>query len=88
MLVAASGADTVTSEVKGTCNNPFNKNVNYSSKLELQLDADGPVVTGKGLIDPANPDEISGTNTETVRLAGGVEKTVTIIWDLKRCRDQ
>jgi hypothetical protein len=88
MLVPATGADTVTSEVKGTCNNPFNKDVNYSTPVtRLMLDADGPIVTGKGVIDPANPDEISGTNSETIHLAGGVEKTVTIIWNLKRCRD-
>ena len=88
MLVPATGGDTVTSEVKGTCNNPFNKNVNYSTPVtRLLLDADGPIVIGKGVIDPAKPDEISGSNTETIRLAGGVEKTVTIIWDLKRCRE-
>ena len=89
MLVAASGEETVTSEVKGTCNNPFNKDVHNSSKLErILLDAEGPIVDGKGVIDPAKPDEISGSNTETVKLIGGVEKTVTIIWNLKSCKTQ
>lgn len=89
MVVLGSGESTVSSVVKGTCNNPFNKDVNYSNKEDrVQLSPGGPIVHGKGLIDPNNPDAISGTNTETVRLGGGVEKTVTITWSLKRCTDQ
>ena len=89
ILVTASGESTVSSVIVGTCNNPFNKDVNYSNKEEgVQLDPGGPILEGKGVIDPANPDAIAGSNTVTVQLLGGVEKTVTITWDLKRCQDQ
>jgi hypothetical protein len=87
IIVPASGESTVSSVIKGTCNNPFNKDVNYSNKLDAaQLSPGGPSVDGKGMIDPADPHAFSGTNSETVRLGGGRDKTVTITWDLKRCQ--
>ncbi len=89
MVVEGSGDYTVTSEVKGTCNNPYNKNLAQTSKVErYKLSPDGPSLIGKGMVDPARPDEISGSDTITQKDTGGVERTVTITWNLRRCKDQ
>jgi hypothetical protein len=79
---------TVTSEVKGTCNNPYNKNLNDSvPQKNAKMGPEGPAVTGEGTIDPARPDEISGSNTVTIPTNKGGERKVTITWSLVRCRD-
>jgi hypothetical protein len=88
ILVNATGVDSVDSKVQGSCNNPWNKDVNRSSPLNLSLDADGPIVEGKGTIDPSNPDVISGKETVTVPTNRGGERKVTITWDLRKCQDQ
>ncbi len=88
-VVTASGTDSVVSEVKGTCNNPYNKDLRQSNPVSgMKLSPEGPVVQGLGKIDPANPDVISGTNTVTVPTNKGGERTVTITWNLMRCKDQ
>ncbi|HEX6043193.1 MAG TPA: hypothetical protein VFZ22_01790 [Pyrinomonadaceae bacterium] len=89
IAITGSGEYTVTSEVKGSCNNPYNKNLNQTNKVEnYHFSADGPPLQGKGTIDPAKPDEISGSDTITIKTVGGVEKTTTITWSLRRCQDQ
>jgi hypothetical protein len=88
ILVQATGVDSVDSKVQGACNNPWNKDVNRSSPLNLSLDAEGPIVEGKGTIDPSNPDVISGKETVTVPTNRGGERKVTITWDLRKCQDQ
>ena len=88
-VVEASGTDSVVSEVKGTCNNPYNKDLRRSNPVTgMKLSPEGPVVQGIGNIDPANPDVISGTNTVTIPTNKGGERTVTITWNLTRCKDQ
>jgi hypothetical protein len=87
MVVDGSGTYTVTNEIQGTCNNPYNKNLNQSTpEKNHKLSPEGPSVHGKGTIDPAKPDEISGTNTVTIPTTKGGERTVTITWNLVRCR--
>jgi hypothetical protein len=89
ILVNATGSESVVSKVQGTCNNPFNKDVTRSSPLTgLSLDADGPIVQGRGTIDPNNPDVISGTDGTTLRTQRGGERKVTITWNLRKCQDQ
>ena len=89
VAVTGRGEYTVTSEVKGTCNNPYNKNLDQTNTVEnYHLSANGPALMGKGVIDPAKPDEISGSDTITVENVGGAQKTVTIIWTLRRCKEQ
>ncbi len=87
VLVNAKGSDSVVSKVQGTCNNPFNKDVTRNSPLSLSLDAEGPILQGKGTIDPNNPDVISGTDSVTVPTNKGGERKVTIRWSLRRCKD-
>lgn len=88
IVVEGSGMYTVTSEVKGTCNNPYNKNLEQSTPEKgHKLSPEGPSVLGEGIIDPANPDKISGSNTVTIPTNKGGERTVTITWNLTRCRD-
>ena len=60
-----------------------------TNKIErYQLSDDAPNLIGKGRIDPANPDEISGSATAEHVTVGGVKKTVTITWNLRRCASQ
>lgn len=87
ILVNAKGSDSVVSRVQGACNNPFNKDVTRNSPLELSLDAEGPNLQGKGMIDPSNPDVISGTDSVTVPTNKGGERKVTIKWSLRKCQD-
>ena len=89
ILVNANGSESVISSVKGTCNNPFNKDVTRSSPLTgLSLDAEGPTLQGRGTIDPNNPDVISGTDSTTLPTQRGGQKKVTIKWNLRKCQDQ
>jgi hypothetical protein len=89
IVVTGSGTYRVDSVVKGTCRNPFNKDLHQSTEeKDAKLSPGGPSVQGEGLIDPNNPDEISGSNTVKVTTVGGVENTVTVTWNLKRCKDQ
>jgi hypothetical protein len=88
-VVYASGEHTVTSRVKGTCNNPYNKNLDQTDKIDrYPLSDDAPPLMGKGRIDPDNPDQISGSDTVEHVTVGGVKKTVTITWNLRRCASQ
>ena len=87
ILVNAKGSDSVVSRVQGSCNNPFNKDVTRNSPLALSLDAEGPILQGKGMIDPNNPDFISGTDSVTVPTNKGGERKVTIQWSLRKCQD-
>lgn len=88
IMVNASGKSSVDSVIQGTCNNPYNKDVHQSNPESWKLGPEGPVVEGRGTIDPNNPDEISGTDSVTVPTNRGGERKVTITWDLKRCKDQ
>ena len=89
ILVNASGSESVDSKVQGTCNNPFNKPVTRSSPMTgLSLDADGPIVQGRGTIDPNNPDVISGTDSAILPTQRGGQRKVTIKWNLRKCQDQ
>ncbi|HEU4715152.1 MAG TPA: hypothetical protein VFS76_26625 [Pyrinomonadaceae bacterium] len=88
-VVIGSGEYSITMAKQGACNNQFNKGFTRSSKLEnYKLSDDAPNLIGQGLIDPANPDEISGTDSTEHVTVGGVKKTVTITWSLRRCADQ
>ena len=85
LMVYASGEHVTTSSVKGTCNNPYNKNLHQVDKIErYQLSDDAPVLMGKGQLDPSKPDEFAGSATEEHDTPRG-KKTVTIKWDLRRC---
>ena len=87
ILVNAKGSDSIVSKVLGTCNNPYNKDVTQNSPLTFSLDAEGPILQGKGTIDPNNPDVISGTDSVTVPTNKGGERKVTITWNLRRCKE-
>ena len=88
LMVYASGELTVSSRVKGTCNNPYNKDHYQTTKLErYQLSDDAPVLMGKGTIDPAKADVLAGSETVEHDTPKG-KKTVTIKWDLRRCAKQ
>jgi hypothetical protein len=87
LMVFASGQHVVSSRVKGTCNNPYNKDFNQVDKIErYQLSDDAPALIGKGVIDPAKPNELVGSETAEHDTKRG-HKTVTIKWDL-RCSGQ
>ncbi len=89
IVVDASGSESVDSEVKGTCNNPYNKDLHQRTPVKgYKLSPEGPVVQGIGRIDPKNPDRISGTDTITVPTNKGGERKVTITWNLMQCKDQ
>jgi len=89
IVVNGSGTYSVVSEVKGTCNNPYNKDLRQSvPQTGAKLTAEGPTLHGKGRIDPNKPDEISGSDSITIPTNKGGERTVTITWNLKRCQDQ
>jgi hypothetical protein len=88
LMVFASGQHVVSSRVKGTCNNPYNKDFNQVDKIErYQLSDDAPVLIGKGHIDPAKPNELAGSETVEHDTNRG-KKTVSIKWDLRRCAKQ
>jgi hypothetical protein len=87
IVLEGSGMYTNTSHIQGTCNNPYNKNLDQSTPEKgHKLSPEGPPVQGEGTIDPARPDEISGSNTVTIPTNKGGERKVTITWNLVRCR--
>jgi hypothetical protein len=89
IIVDATGSESVDSVVKGTCNNPYNKDLHERRVIKsAQLSPEGPALQGIGKIDPANPDEISGTNSITIPTTRGGERKATITWNLRRCQDQ
>ena len=88
LMVYAAGQHVVSSRVRGTCNNPYNKDFNQVDKIErYQLSDDAPVLIGKGRIDPAKPDVLAGSETAEHDTRRG-KKTVTIKWNLRRCAKQ
>ena len=87
ILVSASGTDSMDAVVKGTCNNPYNKDVHERSAASMKLSGEGPGEQGVGRIDPNNPDVLSGSDTVTFKTTKGV-RTATITWNLRRCQDQ
>ena len=88
LMVYASGQHVVSSRVKGTCNNPYNKDFNQVDKLDgFQLSDEAPVLMGNGRIDPAKPNELAGSETAEHDTPRG-KKTVTIKWNLRRCAKQ
>ena len=87
VLVSASGFDSNDAVVKGTCNNPYNKDVHERSAVSMELSGEGPGLEGAGKIDPQNPDVLSGSDSVTVKTTKGV-RTSTITWNLRRCQDQ
>ena len=87
ILVSASGTASVDAVVKGTCNNPYNKDNHEKSAVSMRLSGEGPGLEGGGTIDPNNPDVLSGSDTVTVKTTKGV-RTATITWNLRRCQDQ
>ena len=89
IVVEASGSESVDSEVKGTCNNPYNKDLHQRNPVKgYKLSPEGPDLQGLGRIDPKNPDHISGTDSITVPTNKGGERKVTITWNLMQCKDQ
>ena len=86
-VVEGSGTYVVTSEVKGSCNNPYNKALSPkpSPVTGIKLAADGPPLDGTGYIDPKNPNTISGTATEKFPTRRGGERITTMTWTLRRC---
>ena len=88
-VVDGSGSSSNDSEVKGTCNNPYNKDLHERQEVKgAKLSAEGPSLHGKGRIDPNNPDVSSGTDSITIHTNKGGERTATITWNLRRCQDQ
>jgi hypothetical protein len=87
ILVSASGTASVDAVVKGTCNNPYNKDNHEKSAVSMRLSGEGPGLEGGGTIDPNKPDVLSGSDTVTVKTTKGV-RTATITWNLRRCQDQ
>jgi hypothetical protein len=88
IVVPATGTYSIVSQVKGTCNNPYNKDLMQTNVVKGSLTPEGPVVQGKGVIDRNNPDQISGSETVTIPTNRGGERKVTITWNLTRCKDQ
>jgi hypothetical protein len=87
ILVSASGTASMDAVVKGTCNNPYNKDNHERSPLSMKLSGEGPGMDAVRRIDPNNPDVLSGTETVTFKTTKG-ERTSTLTWNLRRCQDQ
>ncbi|MBA3514163.1 MAG: hypothetical protein H0T77_07310 [Pyrinomonadaceae bacterium] len=86
IIVPASGTYTVTSEVKGVCRNPYNRNLNQNDPVkDYNLSPGGPDVEVEGVIDPNNPYVLDGSKTVTVPAPGGGEIQVIVTWHLTRC---
>lgn len=89
LVVEAAGSYSVDNEVKGTCNNPYNKDLHQRNpESGFKLGPEGPALEGIGKIDPNNPDVISGSNTVSVPTNKGGQRKVTITWNLRRCQNQ
>jgi hypothetical protein len=87
ILVSASGTASVDAVVKGTCNNPYNKDSHERSPLSMDLSGEAPGDDAERPIDPNNPDVLSGTETVTFTTSKGV-RISTLTWNLRRCKDQ
>ena len=86
-VVTGSGEHTITSRVQGTCNNPYNKPMDQTNPIQnYKMAGDGPILIGRGRVDPAKPDEFSGSETTEHDTIQG-KKTVTIIWNLRSCKE-
>ncbi|MCA1636136.1 MAG: hypothetical protein LC785_16200, partial [Acidobacteria bacterium] len=86
--VRGSGMYTATSEVKGTCNNPFNRSVDQKQPIKDQsITIYGSGEGGEGEVDPNNPDTLSGSKSVTIPTSKGGEIQVTVTWGLSRCKE-
>jgi hypothetical protein len=52
-----------------------------------KMSDDAPHLIGKRRIDPARPDEFSGSETAEHDTIQG-KKTVTVTWNLRSCKEQ
>jgi hypothetical protein len=84
--VIAKGTNHVSSKVAGTCNNPFNKSVDYTQAVTDFPVESGPGVEIEGTLDPNNAESLVGYKTTTVRGRHGGTKTLTVSWDLTYCK--
>ena len=87
VLVSATGTASLDAVVKGTCNNPYNKDSHERGPLSMDLSGEAPGDHAEHTIDPNNTDVLSGTETVTFTTSKGV-RTSTLTWNLRRCQDQ
>lgn len=84
--VVGNGSSSVTSEVKGVCRNPYNKDLHQESPIkDGDIDIYGDL-EAEGVIDPEEDSVLSGSKNATIPLPKGGEAQVTMTWSLSRCK--
>lgn len=82
-MVEGTGTHEESSEIKGQCNNPYNKNSHRTEPVEEDL-SPGLPVSIEGRIDPANPNVLRGSESVTTPLSGGTA-SARVSWSFVRC---
>ena len=85
-VVKARGTYKVTSKVAGTCNNPFNKNLDQTTPEENGSVDSGPLIDIEAQPDPENPNSLVGTKTVSKTMPRGGEMVTTVTWNLLYCK--
>jgi hypothetical protein len=86
--VRGNGMYSVDSEVKGTCNNNFNRPLHQKNPIKDQsITIYGSSEGGEGVIDPNDPDTLYGSRSVTIPNSKGGEIQVTVTWNLSRCKE-
>lgn len=82
-LVQATGTYSVSTKKAGQCNNPFNAGKDDTQQQTLKISPDTSLQI-EGRVDPASPDVLTGSATETREVRGGI-RTARVTWSLQRC---
>jgi hypothetical protein len=82
-LVQATGTYMVSTKKEGQCNNPFNMGKDDTQAQTLKLSPEASLQI-EGRVDPASPDVLSGSASETGEVRDGV-RTARVTWALQRC---
>lgn len=85
--VRGNGMYSVDSEMKGACNNNFNRPLHQKTPIKDQsITIYGSSEDGEGVIDPKDPDTLYGSKSVTTPNSKGGEIQVTVTWNLSRCK--
>ena len=79
----ATGTYLVSTKKQGQCNNPFNMGKDDTQAQTLKISPDTSLEI-EGRVDPASPDVLSGSASETREVRDGV-RTARVTWALQRC---
>ena len=82
--LSVEGYHVTSWHLEGDCKNPFMSKSGGSKTLMSRI-VEPARLDIEGAVDPKNPHVLTGTKTETIERNGGT-MTITVTWNLTRCR--